>query len=112
MCVAYHHCHITFLQPVMSSPHNPPRIARRQFVKSTAAAAIASGLGRETVSAKKEEALRQPLLVQSENAKEGSLDWQLTRVRVQPVKGEKGAGYRSPWIEGYCSRQSVSAGER
>lgn len=40
-----------------------------------------------------------------ENQKEGSKDWQLTRVR--PDSG----GYRSPAIEGYCSRQSVSAGE-
>ncbi len=41
----------------------------------------------------------------AENAKEGALDWQLTRVRVD------GDGFRSPWIEGYCSRQSVLAGE-
>ena len=36
----------------------------------------------------------------AENAREGALDWQLTRVRVD------GDGFRSPWIEGYCSRQS------
>ncbi len=41
----------------------------------------------------------------AENKKEGSIDWQLTRVRVD------GEGYRSPWIEGYCSKQSVLAGE-
>ncbi len=41
----------------------------------------------------------------TENAKPGALDWQLTRVRVDKQ------AYRSPWIEGYCSRQSVSAGE-
>lgn len=35
----------------------------------------------------------------------GSSDWQLTRVRVD------GGNYRSTWIEGYCSRQSVKAGE-
>ena len=44
-------------------------------------------------------------LVIAENALPGAIDWQLTRVRVD---GEK---YRSPWIEGYCSRQSVKAGE-
>ena len=32
-------------------------------------------------------------------------DWQLTRVRVDA------GGFRSPWIEGYCSKQSVEAGE-
>jgi hypothetical protein len=40
-----------------------------------------------------------------ENQRPGATDWQLTRVRVD------GDGFRSPWIEGYCSRQSVSAGE-
>jgi hypothetical protein len=44
-------------------------------------------------------------LIVSENALPGSPDWQLTRVRVDA------GGFRSPWIEGYCSRQSVEAGE-
>lgn len=48
---------------------------------------------------------RQPNLVREENAKPGADDWQLTRVRVDA------GGFRSPWVEGYCSRQSVSAGE-
>ncbi|MFM2166345.1 MAG: hypothetical protein RIS79_716 [Verrucomicrobiota bacterium] len=43
--------------------------------------------------------------IQQENAREGSADWQLTRMRLD------GSGYRSPVIEGYCSRQSVKAGE-
>lgn len=41
----------------------------------------------------------------AENQREGALDWQLTRVRVDDK------GFRSPWIEGYCSKQSVKAGE-
>lgn len=44
-------------------------------------------------------------IIQSENANPGSTDWQLTRVR--PDK----SGQRMPWIEGYCSRQSVKAGD-
>ena len=40
-----------------------------------------------------------------ENEHPGATDWQLTRVR--PDRG----GFRSTWIEGYCSRQSVKAGE-
>ncbi len=44
-------------------------------------------------------------LIRQENAKPGSEDWQLTRVRADQ------SGQRSPWIEGYCSRQSVRAGE-
>lgn len=44
--------------------------------------------------------------IQVENAKAGSSDWQLTRVRL-----DKNGGFRSPAIEGYASRQSVKAGE-
>ncbi|HVJ68875.1 MAG TPA: N,N-dimethylformamidase beta subunit family domain-containing protein, partial [Caulifigura sp.] len=44
--------------------------------------------------------------IREENAKPGSDDWQLTRVRL-----DKSDGMRSPAIEGYCSKQSVRAGE-
>ena len=43
--------------------------------------------------------------IQLENQHPGARDWQLTRVRLDS------GGFRSPWIEGYCSRQSVKAGE-
>jgi hypothetical protein len=43
----------------------------------------------------------------AENKLPGSRDWQLTRVRLDKASG----GYRAPDIEGYCSRQSVRAGE-
>ncbi len=52
------------------------------------------------------EALRDATLVQRENAKPGATDWQLTRVRLDKIDG-----FRCPWIEGYCSQQSVQAGE-
>src|SRR5262245_23991987 len=41
-----------------------------------------------------------------ENAKLGTRDWMLTRTRIDPA-----AKYRCPWIEGYCSRTSVRAGD-
>jgi len=44
--------------------------------------------------------------VKRENTKPGALDWQLTRVRTDRE------GFRSTWIEGYCSHQSVKAGDR
>jgi len=44
-------------------------------------------------------------IVRRENARPGSSDWQLTRVRVDKDN------FRSPWIEGYCSKQSVAPGE-
>ncbi len=61
--------------------------------------------GRAQVSAGAEPG-RDPALIQRENARPGAADWQLTRVRL-----DKMDGYRSPWIEGYCSKQSVKAGE-
>lgn len=45
-------------------------------------------------------------LITEENAKPGALDWQLTRMRL-----DKNEGIRTSFIEGYCSRQSVRAGE-
>ncbi|MBI1349001.1 hypothetical protein GC163_22240 [bacterium] len=49
---------------------------------------------------------RDPDLIRRENALPGSTDWQLTRARL-----DSPTGTRSPTIEGYCSRQSVKAGE-
>jgi len=46
-----------------------------------------------------------PKLISEENKKTGATDWQLTRVRADKD------GFRSSWIEGYCSKQSVRAGE-
>jgi hypothetical protein len=46
-------------------------------------------------------------LIRAENAKPGTTDWLLTNVRIDPP-----SRYRSPWIEGYCSRTSLRAGDR
>ncbi|MEK7407009.1 MAG: N,N-dimethylformamidase beta subunit family domain-containing protein [Acidobacteriota bacterium] len=66
---------------------------RRQFLAAAAAAPLA---GR-----------RDPGLIRRENRKPGAPDWQLTKVRL-----DKRGGARSPWIEGYCSHQSIEAGEK
>mgnify|MGYP001104083073 CR=1 FL=1 len=47
-----------------------------------------------------------PTVIREENAKPGADDWQLTRVRLDRTDAT-----RSSLIEGYCSRQSVAAGE-
>lgn len=47
-----------------------------------------------------------PRLIAAENAKPGSANWQLTK--VWPNKGK---GYRTALVEGYCSHQSIEAGE-
>ncbi len=81
------------------------RMPRRSFLKQASllsSGAVIGGLG---VSG--EESKRDSTLIQRENQKPGARDWQLTRVRLDHRNG-----FRSPRIEGYCSRQSVSAGER
>ena len=49
---------------------------------------------------------RDPELIRRENARPGARDWQLTRVKLDDA-----SGVRSSLIEGYCSKQSVAAGE-
>lgn len=68
----------------------PP--TRRKFI---AAAPVLSMLGTGSASAS----------VREENAKTGTTDWQLTRVKIN--EGE----YRTSLIEGYASRQSLFPGE-
>src|SRR5205823_1775695 len=43
--------------------------------------------------------------IRDENAKPGTTDWLLTNARTDASK------IRCPWIEGYCSKTSVKAGE-
>ncbi|MDO8544559.1 MAG: hypothetical protein Q7S40_29310 [Opitutaceae bacterium] len=89
----------------------PNGIPRRQFITGNASAALAASVTGST-SAAATAARRGPSIIQQENAREGALDWQLTRVRVDRVKGgQPNEAYRSTLIEGYCSRQSVAAGE-
>jgi hypothetical protein len=80
---------------------------RRRFIQSSAAGALTSALT-SPVSASQAASGAGAIsnLILTENAQEGSLNWQLTRVRLSEAKG-----YRSSLIEGYCSRQSVKAGE-
>ena len=47
-----------------------------------------------------------PNPIQSENQKPGTRDWMLTKTQIEPM-----SRYRSPWIEGYCSRSSIAAGD-
>lgn len=90
----------------MSEPTNTERgdvPTRRDVLKTVTACAFAgttSTFGQSPTTASK------PALIRDENAKPGSTDWQLTRVGL-----EKTGGLRSPWIEGYCSRQSVRSGD-
>lgn len=78
---------------------------RRSFIATaTAATAAAPVLSFSQVVASAPKA--QPNLIREENAKPGSDDWQLTRVRL-----DARTSIRASDIEGYCSKQSVAAGE-
>lgn len=46
-------------------------------------------------------------LIRAENERPGTADWRLTNTRTDPA-----AEYRCPWIEGYCSKTSLRAGDR
>lgn len=72
---------------------------RRQLLK----AATVAGLGAATAEGAKSSSSQGDY--QKELAKKGAIDWQLTRVRIN-----QGA-YRTSLIEGYCSHQSIEAGD-
>src|SRR5947209_20130400 len=76
------------------------RIDRRDLLKGVAAAGLAPVLAQVAAAA------RRPDLVRAENDKPGTTDWMLTTTRVDPA-----TKYRCPWVEGYCSRTSVRAGD-
>jgi hypothetical protein len=83
-------------------------LTRREWLKAGVATGAAALVAHPLVAALP---CRQNPIV-AENRREGARDWQLTRVRLDPVPGSGGReAYRSSTIEGYCSRQSVAAGE-
>ena len=83
----------------------PSRLGRREFLQASAATA-ATLVAAPTVAQAQARPVPRKTLIAEENARPGALDWQLTRVRL-----DKTGGFRAPAIEGYCSRQSVKAGE-
>jgi hypothetical protein len=100
----------------------PSRLGRRDLLKGAAAVSLsglaASLAGRPAAAAQSPNAA-DPVLspelaassqyrgasIREENAKPGDRDWQLTRVRINS------GSYRTSLIEGYCSHQSLDAGE-
>lgn len=83
-------------------------ISRRTLLKGVIAIEVAAALGGTDAAASQvtPTPARNPELIAAENRKPGAADWLLTRTRVDPK-----TRYRCPWIEGYCSRTSVRAGE-
>lgn len=83
---------------------------RRDLLKGVAAISLSGIAGTVAEGDERAEAAaeqRPANFIQQENTKPGSTDWQLTRVRL-----DSRTGFRTPWIEGYCSKQSVAAGEK
>src|SRR5262245_57980033 len=85
------------------------KITRREALKGAVALGIGAGLGgcaehAELSSRTKGSRSRNP--VEAENQRTGTKDWLLTNTRINPK-----TKYRCPWIEGYCSRTSVRAGD-
>jgi hypothetical protein len=72
-----------------------------------AAAATLVGTGANAATDTEAEAVesRSRNRIANENQREGTTEWQLNRVRINSGK------YRTTLIEGYCSHQSVAAGE-
>ena len=89
---------------------------RRDLVKGVTAAGLglaAGGLSPSSVIAQSSLSKKgKQNLIQLENAKPGTRDWQLTKTRQTPRKINPNlANGRCPWIEGYCSANSIRAGE-
>lgn len=70
---------------------------RRQFILGSASLGVSTLLASNGIRATDR--------VRKENENKGTRDWLLSHPRVQTNK------IRCPWIEGYCSRTSVKAGE-
>src|SRR5215217_7659998 len=94
-------------------PPMPPAdnadVSRRDVIKGLAAlgavpAVAGSVLARAGTAAAP---TRAPDLIARENAKAGTRDWMLTHTRIDPK-----TKYRCPWVEGFCSRTSLRAGEK
>src|SRR5688572_3229372 len=82
-------------------------LSRREILKTTVSAGAAALTGCASAGP-----FQPPVkgaardIIREENAKPGTRDWMLTNTRIDPA-----TKCRCPWVEGYCSRTSVRAGE-
>src|SRR5712691_5346160 len=96
--------------PDESDSAEQPRISRRDLLKGLAAlgagAALSGCAGHTATQNQNRRAQTARDLIRAENEQEGTRSWLLENTRIDPD-----TKYRCPWIEGYCSRTSVQAGE-
>src|SRR6516165_10619194 len=90
----------------MSQPDSRPQPNRRDLLKSATVAGLLPTL-EPWAGAFDEPSSPRRDLIRAENEKPGTKDWMLQNTQVDPK-----TKYRCPWIEGYCSRTSVRAGDR
>ncbi len=98
----------------MKDRNNSERtVGRREVIKGAATAGLIAASGTHSLAFAAQPKSVSSDLIQRENAKSGTRDWLLTKTRTVPgkVNGILANG-RSPWIEGYCSANSVRAGEK
>tara|TARA_R110002072_G_scaffold68753_2_gene167052 strand:+ start:331 stop:1950 length:1620 start_codon:yes stop_codon:yes gene_type:complete len=90
---------------------NRPGVSRRNVLKGSAGLALTAAYG-GSVLGQADEPPAAGNLIEQENAKPGTQDWRLTNTSTVPglINGVITSG-RSPAIEGYCSANSVRAGE-
>jgi hypothetical protein len=87
-------------------------ISRRDLIKGAVglgAAAALSGctwVEKDSGGTTRKSVFGKSDLIRRENEKPGTREWMLANTRIDPA-----TKYRCPWIEGYCSRTSVRAGE-
>ncbi len=81
------------------------KLDRRQVLRGAVASPLLLGGSRAGGGGLPAATPQTPNLIRSENLRPGTRDWQLTRVRINAGK------YRTSLIEGYCSQQSVAAGD-
>lgn len=83
------------------------QIDRRKALQQIGAAAGAAALSTTFSISPSLAAPAKQNRITEENAKRGDRSWMLEKSEVDPA-----TKYRSPWIEGYCSRTSIAAGEK
>ena len=97
------------------SNENKSTVNRRDLLKGAAVAGLGIATGAYGAPKNPGKPSKSPKrdLIRRENAKPGTRDWQLTKTRQLPGKINPNlTNGRCPWIEGYCSANSIRAGEK
>lgn len=96
----------------MESNNSERKIQRREVIKGAAATGLVAAIGTHRFVHAAENHTAGRDLIQRENTNPGTRDWLLTKTRTVPGKINKILlNGRCTWIEGYCSANSVRAGE-